>query len=64
MRPPSARGYGRIFRWPAVLAAMTLVGLVVGLLGDGWYDGLAWIGLGVPVLICAWALCRRPRARR
>lgn len=63
MRPP-ARGYGRIFRWPAVLAVMTLVGLVAGLLGDGWHDGVAWIGLGVPVLICAWALCRRPRARR
>lgn len=43
---------GPLWRIPLVLAALTLAGLVAGLLGDGWFDVLAAIGLGIPVLAC------------
>jgi len=41
-----------VFRIPVLWAALTVLGLVAGLLGDGWLDALAWVGLGIPVLAC------------
>ncbi len=38
---------------PALLAIAALGGLIAGLLGDGWYDVLAWIGIGLPVGVVA-----------
>ncbi|XAH23700.1 hypothetical protein AAFF27_00485 [Xylophilus sp. GW821-FHT01B05] len=57
-----------IFRGPLLLACLSLVGLVSGLLGDGPWDGLSWLSLGIPTLwVSAWCLKpligRRPRAR-
>ncbi|WP_165665419.1 hypothetical protein [Metapseudomonas otitidis] len=49
----------RIFAVPALLAALSAIGLVGALLGDGIWDALAWIGLGLPV-----ALALRPFLRR
>lgn len=51
--------HDRSFQWrlwgmPIVLAVLSAVGLLFGLLGDGWWDAVSWIGLGVPVLVCAW----------
>ena len=40
-----------VFVKPAIVALATLVGLAAGLLGDGIYDGLAWLGLGIPIAI-------------
>lgn len=40
-----------VFRIPLLLAGLTLLGLIAGLLGDGLLDGLAWAGLGLPVLL-------------
>ncbi|GLO42130.1 MULTISPECIES: hypothetical protein [Pseudomonas] len=37
----------RIFIWPTVMALLTTVGLFAALLGDGVWDSLAWLGLGV-----------------
>lgn len=37
----------RIFIWPTVMALLTAVGLFAALLGDGVWDSLAWLGLGV-----------------
>ena len=48
-----------IFAVPMVLALLSIVGLVVGLLGDGWEDVLAWIGLAAPVAAALWAWQRR-----
>lgn len=56
-----AQDYGRVLRWPLWLALLTIVGLVAGLLGDSGFDALAWTGLGIPLLVCTWAVCRRPR---
>lgn len=41
---------GRIFAIPAIIAVITLAGLVAALLGDGWQDILSWVGLSIPVI--------------
>ena len=50
------RGLGAIFAVPLMLAAIGLVGLAAGLVGDGIWDVLAWVGLGAPVVLLAWLL--------
>jgi len=42
------------FRWPLAIALLTCVGLVSGLVSDGWGDALAALGLLVPVAAVAW----------
>lgn len=44
-----------VWRWPVAIAAVTSIGLVAGLLSEGGFgDGLAWLGLSVPVIAAAW----------
>lgn len=59
----TAEPYRRIFRWPLWLAFITIAGLVAGLLGDGGFDVLAWLGLGIPLLVCVWASLGRQSRR-
>src|SRR5262249_6160575 len=40
----------RAWPWPLLLALVTLAGLLCALLGDGFWDALAWIAL---FLVCA-----------
>lgn len=48
------------FRLPGLIALLGLAGLFAALLGDGWWDALAWVGLGLPALLGVWPLlCRR-----
>ena len=49
---------GRVFGWPMALAVVSLTGLIVGLLGDGWYDILAGLTMSIPIAIMAWALMK------
>lgn len=44
----------RIFRIPLLLAAVSLVGLVSALLGDGLWDALSWAALTLPLAVIAW----------
>jgi hypothetical protein len=44
---------------PILLGVLTAVGLVAGLLGDGIWDLVSVLGLGVPVLVGAWHVFRR-----
>lgn len=48
-----------IFRIPALLALVSLAGLISALLGAGWWDILSWITLGLPVAAIAWAFSAR-----
>lgn len=41
----------RIFRWPLIIAASSLIGLLSALVGNGLWDGLSWIMLAPPVWI-------------
>ncbi|HYP83156.1 hypothetical protein [Variovorax sp.] len=47
--------FWRLWGWPIVLGLLTAVGLVSALFSDGGAgDVLAWIALGIPVLVGAW----------
>lgn len=56
MKPQSLTA---IFALPLVLAAVTIVGLVAALLGDGLFDAVSWVALAVPLLPIARAFRRR-----
>ncbi len=49
----------RIFAWPALIALLGAAGLFAALLGDGWWDGASWLGLGLPAFLSVRALCSR-----
>lgn len=46
----------RVFALPLAIAILSSAGLVSALTGDGWRDGLSWLGLAAPVLSFAWAI--------
>ena len=48
---------------PVLLGALSLGGLAAGIFGDGAWDALCWVGLGVPVAVTAWWLRRQWRER-
>lgn len=54
-----ARGLGRVFAIPLLLAAVTLAGLVMGLAGDGANDAISWLLLAVPIGVLAFVWHRR-----
>ncbi|WP_300756385.1 hypothetical protein [Janthinobacterium sp.] len=37
--------------WPLLLAALSLGGLAAGILGDGVWDWLCWVGLAAPIFV-------------
>jgi hypothetical protein len=43
------------FLLPILIALASTIGLVVALTGDGWRDGLSWIGLVIPPAAVLWA---------
>ena len=52
--------YRTVFAVPLAIAAVSAVGLLSALTGDGWRDVVSWVGLAAPVLAVIWAM----RARR
>jgi hypothetical protein len=51
----------QVFRAPTMIAAFSLFGLIVALLGDGVWDIVGALTLGVSVIATAWALVARRR---
>ncbi|QQE83769.1 hypothetical protein [Pseudomonas putida] len=49
----------RIFTWPAAISLLGAAGLFAALLGDGAWDALAWLGLGIPAILGLQGLCGR-----
>jgi hypothetical protein len=49
----------QIFAAPAVIGVLSVIGLISALVGDGVWDGLSWLTLGVPVALCAYFTLRR-----
>jgi len=45
---------GQVFFIPALLAVVSIFGLLSALLGDGLYDALSWLALSVPVVVALW----------
>jgi hypothetical protein len=50
---------GPVFAMPALIALSGAAGLFAALLGDGWWDALAWVGLAVPAALSMRGLISR-----
>jgi hypothetical protein len=57
----------QIFVVPLAIGLLSTIGLVTALVGDGWWDGLSWIALAIPVVLLlrliAWPAIARSRSR-
>lgn len=51
-----------VWRIPAILAALTVFGLLAALLGTGAWHWASWLALAVPLITIGFCLTR-PRAR-
>lgn len=47
------------FTLPAILAVLSLAGLIVALTGEGWQDPASWIALSLPLFAVIWAMARQ-----
>lgn len=47
------------FALPAVIALLSLAGLILALTGEGWRDRLSWAAIATPLLALSWAVARR-----
>jgi hypothetical protein len=56
----SHRTLRQIFALPVVIGILSTVGLLAALIGDGWWDGLSWATLSLPVLLYVVFFLRRP----
>jgi hypothetical protein len=55
--------FGPIWTAPILLGVLTIVGLVSALLGDGVWDTLSALALGIVAAVGAWHGLRRPQKR-
>lgn len=51
----------RLWGAPIALAVLTLVGLIAALVGDGVWDHVSAVALGIPVVLCLWFGLRKKR---
>jgi hypothetical protein len=51
----------KVWRMPVVLGALTIIGLVGALFGDGVWDLLSAAALAVPVVVGGWYALLRPK---
>jgi hypothetical protein len=56
------RHVGRVYGIPALLAILTMFGLLAALLGQGSWHGLSWLALSIPIVLAGW-YATRPVAR-
>ncbi|WP_207483019.1 hypothetical protein [Arenibaculum pallidiluteum] len=47
-----------VWLMPTALAVLSLLGLVAAILGDGYWHGICWFALSVPLVVCAAKLRR------
>jgi hypothetical protein len=56
-----SRTLTRIFYLPTVFAAITIIGLLSALFGDGAWDALSWVALACPIAATAYFVLRSRR---
>lgn len=62
---PVRRGLlGRTYLMPLIIAAVSCAGLLFALIGDGMWDYLSWLALGLPVAIGLGFWLRKNDSRR
>ncbi|MDH1442400.1 hypothetical protein N5O88_01835 [Pseudomonas sp. GD03721] len=49
------------FALPLLIGLLSAAGLFSALLGDGAWDAVAWLGLGIPAVLGLWPLLPRRR---
>lgn len=49
------------FTLPLLIGLLSAVGLFSALLGDGTWDVVAWLGLGIPAVLGLWPLLSKRR---
>jgi hypothetical protein len=47
----TVRSPARIFAVPLMIGVLSAIGLTAALLGDGVWDAVSWLALGVPVVV-------------
>ena len=55
----SGEGMSGVWRIPAALAVLSVIGLAAAILGDGLWDWLCWATLSVPLAASAVKLWRQ-----
>ena len=58
MRPRQSN-FWKVFAIPTVIGLFTAAGLFAALLGDGVWDALSWLGLGIPAAFVLRGLLQR-----
>ena len=48
---PRQSNFRKVFAIPIVIAVLSAAGLFAALLGDGVWDSLSWVGLGIPAVL-------------
>ena len=43
-----------IWLWPTLFGLISAAGLLAALIGDGWYDVISWLALGLVAVVCIW----------
>ncbi|EZP69055.1 hypothetical protein [Pseudomonas sp. RIT357] len=56
---PRQSSFWKVFGIPLGIGLLGAAGLFAALLGDGLWDSLSWVGLGIPAAIGMWALFKR-----
>ena len=56
---PRQSSFWKVFGIPLAIGLLSAAGLFAALLGDGVWDSLSWVGLGIPAVIGSWALLKR-----
>ncbi|MBV7548801.1 hypothetical protein KW849_21210 [Pseudomonas sp. PDM26] len=56
---PRQSNFWKVFAIPTVIAMLSATGLFAALLGDGVWNSLSWVGLGVPAALALRGLLQR-----
>ena len=62
-KPRSVRPARRPLAIPFAIAAVSAVGLLAALLGDGLLNLVSWLALALPLAIIVWAWMAKRQAR-
>ena len=55
---PRPSNFWKVFGIPLGIGVLSAAGLFAALLGDGVWDWLSWVGLGIPAVIAVYKLLR------
>lgn len=56
---PRQSSFWKVFGIPLGIGVLCAAGLFAALLGDGVWDSLSWVGLGIPAAIGVWGMLKR-----